>query len=124
MRIEIETINHMAQRYPTVGDWYYKEGVLVIKVSRLSDWKREALVAVHELVEVLLCQAAQVSQEAVDEFDKAYEIARPVDDTSEPGDDPKAPYRRPHCVATAVERLLAAELGVSWREYEDERNRL
>lgn len=121
MKIIIETIPHNQHRYPTVGDWFYQEdGTLVIRVSELGDWKREALVAVHELVEVLLCKHQGVSQEAVDQFDLEFEKERSANDLSEPGDDPKAPYMRQHCLATSVERMLAAELNVSWKEYEEQ----
>lgn len=133
MKIIIETIPHHTQRYPTVGDWYYtKEAVLTekggfteevlhIKVSSLSDWRREALIAVHELVEVLICKHRGITQEAVDEFDKAFERDREAgrleDPDAEPGDHPSAPYVREHCLATAVERMLCAELGVMWDQY-------
>lgn len=79
----------------------------------------ESLVAVHELVEVLLCDANGFFQNTVDDFDMEYEKNRKPGDESEPGDDPKAPYHRQHCIATGVERILAAELGVNWKEYED-----
>lgn len=121
MKITIETIPHETQRYATVGDWYYdKDETLCIKVSALSDWRREVLVAIHELVEVVLCKHNGVSTELVDEFDIQFEKARIEGDESEPGDDPKAPYRKEHCVATGVERILAAELGVDWKPYEQE----
>lgn len=149
MKIVIETIPHEKQRYPTVGDWVCEkewpagemptggkvisqQEVLRIKVSDLGDWRKEALIAVHELIEVLICKHDGVSQEAVDKFDFEFEEKRKVglecspDDaetarleTLEPGDDNDAPYRRQHCIATGIERLLAAELDVSWKEYED-----
>jgi len=121
MKITINVIPHKTQRYETVGDWFFDgNGDLIINVSQLSDWRREALIAVHELVEVLICKHDKVTQQVVDEFDIAYEERRKEGDESEPGDDPSAPYRKQHCVATAVERLLAAELEVSWKEYEEE----
>jgi hypothetical protein len=36
----------------------------------------------------------------------------------EPGDHEHAPYRREHFFATNLERLLSAELGVDWFEYD------
>lgn len=131
MRIEIETIDHAEQRYPTVGDWFYRdekilnpkgtstEEVLHIKVSKLGNWRYEALIAVHELVEVILCQHAGISQAAVDKFDIAFEKTRPEGNEDEPGDATEAPYRKQHCLATAVERMLAAELDVAWYEYQE-----
>lgn len=121
MNIKIEVIPHDQQRYPTVGDWFFEpNGDLTIKVSKMSDARFEALVAVHELVEVLICQHDGVTQEQVDAFDMEYERTRPEGDDSEPGDSVYAPYGKQHCIATAVERLLAAELGVSWKVYDDE----
>lgn len=118
MKILIETIPHEAQRYTTVGDWFYDaENTLHIRVSKLSDPRLEELIAVHELVEVLLCSHAGVTQQSVDDFDKMTEKDRP---DVEPGDEPDAPYVRQHCFATAVERMLAAEMGVSWKNYEAE----
>lgn len=130
MKIVIETIPHQAQRYPTVGDWYYKteseltpqggitQEVLHIKVSELGDWRYNALVAVHELLEVLACQQDNVTQEEVDKFDMNFEANRKPDDDREPGDCPDAPYQKQHCLATAGERMLAVALGVKWGEYE------
>lgn len=126
MKIIIETIEHTEQRYPTVGDWFYEPGdggaeeTLRIKVSALSNWRLEALIAVHELVEVLLCRHAGVTQEEVDKFDKEFEAKRQPDDEREPGDQPDAPYQREHCLATGVERMLAAELDINWSDYEEE----
>lgn len=78
------------------------------------------LIAVHELVEVLLCKHDGVSQEITDRFDKEFESKREPDNDEEPGDDPMAPYVKQHCFATGIERLLASSLSVSWKEYEDE----
>lgn len=125
MKIVIETIPHQDQRYDTAGDWFVtrKDG-LTIRVSRLGDWRFEMLVAVHELIEVLLCRYDGVTQDAVDKFDFAYEKARKPGDESEPGDDPRAPYARQHCIATGFERILAALFQVSWDDYAEAIERL
>jgi hypothetical protein len=121
MKITIETIPHENHRYTTVGDWYYDaDGTLQIKVSALSDWRREALIAVHELVEVLLCKQDGITTESVDKFDKEFEANRHPDNEDEPGDEPTAPYVKQHCMATGIERILAAALGVDWKPYEQE----
>lgn len=124
-KIEIEFIEHSKQRYPTVGDWRLVHGlgdqkILLISVSQLSDWRYEALIAIHELAEVLMCQQAGITQEVVDKFDKDFEAARPPDNDDEPGDDPNAPYGKQHCIATGIESIVAAELGVCWKNYADE----
>lgn len=125
MKIIIETIPHKKQRYPTVGDWYYDQrGVLHIKVSKLSNWKREALIAAHELMEALLCKEAGITQEQVDKFDMEFERKRKRGDTAEPGDSLRAPYFFQHRFASKVESQLAKELGVSWEAYEKELEKL
>lgn len=125
MRIEIETIPHSQQRYSTPGDWFYDEnGVIHIKVSELSDWRREALMAIHELAEMLMCKHDGVTQESVDRFDIEYERNRTDGDESEPGDDLDAPYRKQHCIASGIERVMAGALEVCWDTYGDEISRL
>ena len=123
--VVIEIIPHKKQRYETVGDWKRnKHGTLEIKVSDMGDKRYAMLVAVHELIETLLCEHDGVDEKDVTAFDVAFESCRMPGNADEPGDDPKAPYVRQHCVATAVERLLAAELGVSWNEYDKKVNSL
>lgn len=125
MKITIETIPHAQQRYPTVGDWQWQsEDDLLVRVSEMGDWRYNAAVAVHELVEVLLCKQDGVTEAEVDAFDMAYEARRPEGDESEPGDDPACPCAKQHCMATAVERMLVAALGVSWSEYDKAVNAL
>ena len=121
MRITIETIPHASQKYPTCGDWRYApDGTLEIKVSDLGDEFKETLIAVHELIEVQLLKQRGIGAVQVDSFDVAFEAARPKDNTDEPGDDPSAPYKREHCIATGVERILAAEFGIDWKLYEQQ----
>jgi len=120
MKIVIETIPHREHRPEagdTVGDWYERDGVLNIKVSKLSCDDYEFLVAVHELVERFLCNHAGISEEQVDKFDKNWEEHEGIE---EAGDDSKAPYHHQHIIAGVVERLVAEELGVNWNDYSDE----
>ena len=120
MKINIETIPHHSQRYPTVGD-YWEDGAEVeqVRVSEMPDWRYEALVAVHELIEMILTKHRGIAEQAISEFDIAFEKSREVGQVfGEPGDDPRSPYRKEHFFATNVERLLAAELGVDWFAYD------
>jgi hypothetical protein len=123
--INIKTIPHSEQRYPTCGDWFYGEDKsLQIRVSQMEDDRYEFLVALHELVEVKLCEWCGVTQKMVDDFDMEYEKNRKEGDDSEPGDSPSAPYRLQHCIATGVERIAAAALRVDWASYESAINAL
>jgi hypothetical protein len=116
--IEIKTIPHNSQRYDTVGDWWTDEEGWHIRVSELGDWRYQFLVAFHEMLELAWCKRRGVKQADVDAFDMDYEKNRKPGDFSEPGDDPKAPYREGHHLATLVERFAAMVLGVSWDAYE------
>jgi len=121
VNIVIKTIPHKEHRYETCGDWFYHaDGTLEIRVSKMSDWRYEFLVALHELVECFLCEHDGVTQATVDKFDKAFEKRRKPLNFDEPGDSPLAPYRKQHCLATGIERIAAACLGVCWSKYEKE----
>jgi hypothetical protein len=120
MNVCIKTISHKEQKYPTVGNWFYEGETLKIEVSKMSDWRYEFLVALHEFIEAMLCRYSGIGQKQVDRFDIAYDKKRKAGDESEPGDSPKAPYRTQHCIATGVERIVAAFLGVVWADYDKE----
>jgi hypothetical protein len=107
--INISFISHALQRYDTVGDWYYIPGTDILKIVVSSDHpeystkiEREA-VALHELVEALLCGHAGITQKQVDDFDFKFT------GTGEPGEELEAPYRRQHNVADIVERIYIHE---------------
>jgi hypothetical protein len=124
MNIIIKTIPHKHQRYETVGD-YFKIGELdTILVSNMGNPDYEFLVAVHELVEMYLCQRRGISERSICSFDIKFEKNRKEGNLDEPGDDPKAPYQNEHNFATAVERMVCAALGVKWKEYEKAVNKL
>lgn len=111
-------------RYPTCGDWFYKGETLHIRIAKMSDWRYEFCIEIHERIEAALCRYLGIGQKQVDRFDIAHEKKRKEGDESESGDSPKAPYRIPHCLATGVERIVAAFLGVVWSDYELEINSL
>lgn len=125
----ITSIPHQDQRYDTVGDYYEMEGLggkfLSISVSQLEDRREVMLIAIHELIEWALCQAKGISNEEIDDFDlnhlKCHATTKDSSNRTfaaeEPGDCTAAPYYRQHQIATGIERLLAAELGVDWEEY-------
>ena len=116
----LEAIPARQQRYCTCGDWqFFPNDECLISVSAQEDWRHELLIAIHELVEAALCRQRGISQKAVDAFDMAFEQGRDLGDESEPGDAPDAPYRREHRFAENIERQLAHELGVNWREYDE-----
>ena len=115
MNISIKTIPQKEQRYKTIGDWWFTEqGDIEIRVSDLGYWRLEAIVYIHELVEILLCKHKGITQKQVDDFDMSeYGLS-----LEEPGLDPKAPYFEQHAIALQVEELLYPPLGVNVDEFE------
>lgn len=112
--VVIQAIDPSRMRYHTAGDWVFSPGdVLAIEVVDTGDWRYNCLLAIHELIEVVLCTSAGISQKAVDRFDFAHQ------DDEDPGSDPLAPYAKQHLVAMGIEMILCAALGIQWRIYED-----
>lgn len=118
LNIAITAIRHQDQRYDTCGDWFQSPGFngLQVNVSAELSRKEQFLVAIHELIEAFLCECAGVTEASVDQFDHGH--AEMALKGEEPGDCITAPYYKQHQIATGIERILAAEVGVSWLEYE------
>lgn len=129
MKIIIETIEHTAQEYETVGNWKFSEnGDLHVSVSDMGNVDYEALVGLHEAVEALLCQKRGIQEKDVTAFDETFEKARAeypaIFGDSEPGDHPSAPYTKEHQFASRLEHSVAMELGVDWQGYNTAVNEL
>lgn len=120
-KIIFDVIPHKKHRYPTVGDYYRKNGELHIRVSKMNS-KHEFLVLIHELIEWYLTEEKDISIQEIDDFDILYEKTKL--DNSEPGDSPNAPYYKEHQFATEIEKLLAIRLGVNWSKYDQIVNKL
>lgn len=121
--ISIRFIPQEAHRYKTIGDWFPSGqiGQVIINVTKMheSNWlyttKYEYLVAIHELIEMALCDVYGITSERVDAFDMG-----PIGSQSdEPGMESEAPYRIQHLIATGIEMQLAAVMGVDWKKYEE-----
>jgi hypothetical protein len=121
MDITIKTIPHADHRYPTCGDWWFDDaGNLEIRVSDMGDWKKELLVARHEVDEAVLCRAHGVDQKAVDAFDMSEEGQA----SEEAGEERTAPYHLEHMTAYAAELALMIPLGVDFNDYNEAINKL
>lgn len=105
-------------RYETGGDWYFDDqGDLIIKVANDCPYfpteDMQNLVAIHELIEVLLCQKRGITQKMVDDFDMGPGSYDVIPEVEESGDQPGCPYGKEHRVAMIVEHLMAHELGLT-----------
>jgi hypothetical protein len=112
MEILIKTIPHKDQRYETAGDYWFDGDKIDVRVSDMANDDYAFLVAVHELVELYLTKKKGISEPDI----MAFDIAHP--DSSEPGAEPDAPYYKEHLFASAIEMLMAGQLGINWQDYD------
>lgn len=124
-RIVIDIIPHKGQRYKTLGDWCIEGKELVIRVSDVGNFFYSILIALHEVIEAVLCIRSGIRQQDVDEFDIEYEKTRGsgvapcgCKHKDEPGDDLHAPYRIQHKSALRVERYISRVLGINFWYYD------
>jgi len=119
----IATIPHKEQKYDTVGNyWTDREGNLQIRVSDLQNPKMEMLIVIHELIEKMLVDHAGISDDDITAFDEKFEKKRLSGNIDEPGDDKNCNYKKEHCIATGIERIMCSLLGVDWKTYEEKCN--
>jgi hypothetical protein len=127
MKINIETIPMSEMRYETAGDyWIDKDDTIQFRVAEMG-FLYEFLVIIHEMIEFFICKALCINLKSIDKFDIKFEKDRAKGlhtETEEPGDAVNAPYRDPHCLATAAERMLCAYLKIPWQKYDNACNGL
>jgi hypothetical protein len=113
MRIAIQTIPAIEQRYETLGDyWMDGDGTMQIRVSDMGNEYYEFLCAIHEAIEFMLCRRCGISEPDI----MAFDIAHP--ELHEPGEHPDAPYRKEHNFAQHIEYLIARQMNMDWQDYE------
>lgn len=120
MNIHIQTIPNDAHR-PGIGgaDWQIDgNGDIIVRVSKMSDPRFEACLILHEVFEAVLCKFDGVTPEMVDAFDMPFDAANPGNNDA--GDEPEAPYKIQHTLATAAERIASGHLRVDWKTYDKE----
>lgn len=116
--IKITAIPHYTQKYDTIGDYFFEDGVLNITVSDTGNEYYNYLIAFHEFVEFILTKKRGISIDEMTDFNLAFQ-SNPNADYDESGWDPHAPNHNEHVFAEYMERKLAGELGIKWRDYED-----
>lgn len=119
LRTSADTRNNQA------GDWRFSGSYpgqhLHATSIPLKDPRHCFLIQFHEMIEAVLCRYRGITDEDVTDFDARFEAEREQglhSPTAEDGDDARAPYRAEHFTATTMERMMAAELGVDWADYE------
>jgi hypothetical protein len=124
-RIILQSLNQKEIRNDQAGDWMFPEDgtslPLICSSAWMTDWRSELAVAVHEMIEALLCEQHGVTDLQVTQHDAMFEEERTKGLHglyAEAGDDPRAPYRDEHAEATFAERAICAALGLAWGEHE------
>lgn len=107
------TTPHNLQSYDTAGDYGDEGRTWFISVSRLPDWRYEACVMIHELVEMFLTRHHGVRWTDIDDFD----IIGAGKNHPDPGSLTEAPYHNEHMLAEQLEKKFAKMIGVDWDEY-------
>lgn len=105
-------VPHTLQKYDTAGDYAELDGRWFITVSALPDWRMEALVFLHEFVEMCLTKNSGVDWGDITKFD----VESGHDD---PGSLETAPYHKEHIVAEQLEKKFAELLGIEWSKYNE-----
>ena len=116
--IVLKVIPHKKHRYETVGDFFFdKKGTLQIRVSELGDVRMNLLVLIHELAEVVQTEYKGPTEKQIAAFDRDFERLRLPGNVDEPGDSKACAYKKQHCLATGIERIMCAALDVDWQTY-------
>lgn len=109
----------------TGADWWWEGDTLQVRVAaELTDWKERAALIVHEVAEALISRDMGITVTQVDDYDAKFEREHPGDGTTNVGDIDDCPYRQPHNYATAIERVLASAMNISWQNYDDRLSQL
>jgi len=100
----IKVVPHQEYQYPTLVRRYeVGTGRWVIEVCELEDVRYEFLVIVHELIEWFLSQLKEVERGGIE--------------ANSGGSNVKVNHYWEHVFATLVERMVALQLDVDWKEY-------
>ena len=104
-----------------VGDWIEQNGALYVKVGNMNSVASELAVALHELVEALLCVRDGVPEWDVSEYDRKWNEREAAGEklAEEPGNEMDAPYHKQHESALFVERAVCSAFGLPWSQHEE-----
>ena len=111
--IDHRVIPHTDQYYDTAGNYWDDGSEWKMRVSKMEDWRYEALVTLHEFIEMCLTTHHNISWDDIDYFDR-----NEGKDSDDPGRMPEAPYHNEHMLAMQLEKKFAKMLGVDWKKYD------
>jgi hypothetical protein len=100
-------------RYESLGDYFYKDGILHFKIVDTGNPLYNKIILIHEMIEQTLTEARGIKEEQILKYDLEFETLRKagkVGENDEPGEGKGSPYRREHLLAEIVERLMLNHL--------------
>lgn len=122
MNIVIKSAPQEKIRADQCGDWWvFGPNDILVHVLETMSPESQFAVAIHELVEAYLCRKDGITDESVCRFDEQYEAERKEgkhNSHDEPGDDPRAPYRKQHSAATFAERAICHAVDINWDHHD------
>lgn len=125
MRVRFKRCSLAEMPFTTLGYWAWSKphnrGTLTIQVIPMSDWRHEAAVWGHEIIESVYCWLFRITTESADEFDARYERGYadgliPIE--REPGDNPDCPYHIGHMLGVFWEHVFIRISLAGWSRYE------
>jgi hypothetical protein len=132
MFITVKFIDAKYMPYTTLGHWTYttvSPGCfaatfnIMLLVAKMSDWRFEASVLIHELIEILWCIRHKVTTDQCDKFDAYYETMYKqglISKTKEQGNDKRCPYHRGHVWGNFFSWLFEWVVGIDKQVYRRE----
>jgi hypothetical protein len=120
-QIEVQVVPLKEQRYDTLGDYFFKKGVLHFKITDTGNPFYNKLILIHELIEQTLTEAKGIKEQTILrhdlEFEKLIKDGK-VGPDEEPGEHKNSPYRQEHLLAEIVEKLMLNHLNrETFKEY-------
>jgi hypothetical protein len=111
--IEIEFVPLEKMRYESLGDYFYKDGILHFKIVDTGNPLYNKMILIHEMIEQTLTEAKGIREQQILKYDLEFENLRKVGkvgENDEPGEGKGSPYRREHILAEIVERMMLNHL--------------
>lgn len=111
------SMKEMIARYgvESAGDyWRPRQELINIRALELGNPDYEFLIILHEIIEEYLCTKRGIKETDIQAFDQKFSEEG---GEGEPGDDKRAPYYKEHQFATKIEKLMATQMGIKWRDY-------
>jgi hypothetical protein len=111
---------HKEMRYPTLGDYYVKNGVLNFDIVKQKESIYTKLILIHELIEQTLCEYLDIKIEDIDKHDLWFEEQIKLglfNENDEPGEHLLAPYRKEHLFSESIEKQVCEYLKIDFNTY-------